>query len=404
MDDVIVVGAGPSGNNTALALANNGYEVTVIDPKENIGDKLCTGLVGEECFRSYPIEPELVYREINVATVVAPSSVGIQFTTPRPVAKVVDRVAYVSSFAKRAMAAGARYRLGERVLKIRTDRDRIEVTTNQAVRHAKALVLAAGFGSQLNRQLGFGQVDDYVVGVQALVATQDLNEVKVYLGRDVAPGFFAWVVPTQPGQALAGLLVRKNAPERFAEFLKLRTQDGTIKEMGARPTCWGIPLRPLGQTYRDRLLVVGDAAGQVKPTTGGGIFYSLLASEVAADTLDDALQDNEFSAVHLARYQREWRALLARELEVGYSARRLFEYLGDGHISSLIDQASKIGFVSSLANSSDVSFDWHSSMIGKIIGHPGVGGLLRLVSPLLAKTAPSAESEVFAESVAGLTD
>ena len=135
MDDVIVVGARPSGNNTALALANNGYEVTVIDPKENIGDKLCTGLVGEECFRSYPIEPELVYREINVATLVAPSSVDIQFTTPRPVAKVVDRVAYVSSFAKRAMAAGARYRLGERALKIRTERDSIEVTTNQAVRH-----------------------------------------------------------------------------------------------------------------------------------------------------------------------------------------------------------------------------------------------------------------------------
>ena len=404
MDDVIVVGAGPAGNNTALALANNGYAVSVIDPKENIGDKLCTGLVGEECFRSYPIDREFVYREINVATVVAPSLAGIQFQTPSPVAKVVDRVAYVSSFAKRAMAAGACYRLGERVLKIRNNRDRVEVTTNQGVRHAKALVLAAGFGSQLNRQLGFGQVGDYVIGVQALVETQGLDEVQVFLGRDVAPGFFAWLVPTQPGQALAGLLVRKNAPERFAEFLRLRTEDGTINGTVSRPTCWGIPLRPLGQTYHERLLVVGDAAGQVKPTTGGGIFYSLLASEVAADTLDDALQDNDFSMSRLARYQREWKALLSRELEVGYSARRLFEFLGDGHISALVDQASKNGFVPSLANSPDVSFDWHSSMIGKIMGHPGLGGLLRLVSPLLAKTAPATESAVFAESAAGLTD
>ncbi len=404
MDDVIVVGAGPAGNNTALALASKGYAVSVIDPKENIGDKLCTGLVGEECFRNYPIEPELVYREIDVATVVAPSSAGIHFETPSPVAKVVDRVAYVSSFAKRAIEAGARYYLGQRVLKIRHDRDRIEVTTNEGLRYTKALVLAAGFGSQLNRQLGFGTVGDYVVGIQALVETQELNEVQVYLGRDVAPGFFAWLVPTHPGQALAGLLVRRNAPDRFAKFLNLRSEEGTISGMVSKPTCWGIPLRPLGKTYHERLLVVGDAAGQVKPTTGGGIYYSLLASEVAADTLDDALQEGDFSAGRLARYQQEWKGLLAREFEVGYSARRLFEFLGDGHISALVDQASKNGFVASLANSPDVSFDWHSSMIGKIMGHPGLGGLLRLVNPLLARTAPMTEAPVMAEATAGLTD
>ena len=404
MDDVIVVGAGPAGNNTALSLASKGYAVSVIDPKENIGDKLCTGLVGAECFRNYPIDPELVYREINVATVVAPSLAGIQFETPSPVAKVVNRVAYVSSFAKRAIEAGARYHLGQRVLKIRHDRDRVEVTTNEGVRHTKALVLAAGFGSQLNRQLGFGEVGDYVVGVQALVETRELNEVQVYLGRDVAPGFFAWLVPTQPGQALAGLLVRRNAPERFAEFLRLRSEEGTISGGVSKPTCWGIPLRPLSKTYHERLLVVGDAAGQVKPTTGGGIYYSLLASEVAADTLDDALQEGDFSAGRLARYQQEWKGLLAREMEVGYSARRLFEFLGDGHISALVDQASKNGFVSSLANSPDVSFDWHSSMIGKIMGHPGLGGLLRLVNPLLARTAPTTKAPAMAEATAGLSD
>ena len=73
MDDVIVVGAGPAGNNAALTLAKKGYGVTVIDSRENIGDKLCTGLVGEECFRRYPIDPSLVYRESNSARVVAPS-------------------------------------------------------------------------------------------------------------------------------------------------------------------------------------------------------------------------------------------------------------------------------------------------------------------------------------------
>ena len=119
-----------------------------------------------------------------------------------------------------------------------------------------------------------------MVGVQALVETGGLDELEVYLGRQVAPGFFAWLVPTRPGYALAGLLVRKNAPERFAQFISTRESDGKITELVDRPICWGIPLRPLRKTYADRVLVVGDAAGQVKPTTGGGIYYSLLASGI----------------------------------------------------------------------------------------------------------------------------
>ena len=397
MQDVIVVGAGPAGNNAALSLASQGYGVTVIDSRENIGDKLCTGLIGEECFRRYPIDPGLVYREISAASVIAPSKEIVRFVTPKPVARVVNRVAYVSSFADRAKKAGAEYRLGHRVIRLEQHNDRISVVTDSGTTDARSLVLAAGFGSQLNRQLGLGEPSDYVVGVQALVQTEGVDEVEVYLGRDVAPGFFAWLVPTQPGYALAGLLVRKNALERFANFVSARQAEGKIMELVDKPVCWGIPLRPLRKTYADRVVVVGDAAGQVKPTTGGGIFYSLMASDIASEILQRALRDDKLSAGRLATYQKEWKSLLSNELEVGYSARRVFEFLGDNQISSLICQAGKNGFVSELAASSDVSFDWHSSMIGKIMGHPTLGGVLRLVNPLLARMTKSpGPAEVFA--------
>ena len=98
---------------------------------------------------------------------------------------------------------------------------------------------------------------------------------------------------------------------------------------------------------------------------------------------------------------KEWKNLLSNELEVGYSARRAFEYLGDSHIGSLINQAGSNGFVAELANSPDVSFDWHSSMIGKIMGHPTLGGVLKLVNPLLARMAKVPESaDVFASEEA----
>ena len=158
----------------------------------------------------------------------------------------------------------------------------------------------------------------------------------------------------------------------------------------------------MGKTYTDRILVVGDAAGQVKPTTGGGIFYSLLASEIASGALDQALRDDKLSANRLREYQKGWKNLLSNELEVGYSARRAFEFLGDSQISSLIHQASKNGFVPELANSPDVSFDWHSSMIGKIMGHPTLGRVLRLVNPLLARLARAPGPAVIVSSEAAL--
>ena len=396
MQDVIVVGAGPAGNNAAFSLASQGYGVTVIDFRENIGDKLCTGLVGEECFRRYPIDSALVHREINAASVIAPSGEVVRFETPRPAARVVNRVAYVSSFADRAREAGAEYLLGHRVVRLEQQKDRVTVTTDGGSVEGRASVLAAGFGSRLSRQLGLGEPADYVVGVQALVQTQGVDEVEVYLGREVAPGFFAWLVPTQPGYALAGLLVRKNASEWFARFIAARREDGKITETVNKPVCWGIPLRPLRKTYADRVLVVGDAAGQVKPTTGGGIFYSLLASEIASGSLQQALSEDRLSANHLSVYQKEWKNLLSNELEVGYLTRRAFEHLSDGHTSSLIHQASNNGFIAELADSPDVSFDWHSSMIGKIMGHPTLGGVLRLVNPLLARMARSPEpAEIF---------
>ncbi|MQG31279.1 MAG: NAD(P)/FAD-dependent oxidoreductase [SAR202 cluster bacterium] len=275
-------------------------------------------------------------------------------------------------------------------------RDRVSVVTDDGTKEARTLVLAAGFGSQLNRQLGLGEPSDYVVGVQALVKTEGVDEVEVYLGRDIAPGFFAWLVPTQPGYALAGLLVRKNAPERFARFVSSRQAEGKITGSMDKPACWGIPLRPPRKTYSDRLLVVGDAAGQVKPTTGGGIFYSLLASEVASGALNLALNEDNLSANRLGAYQKKWKSLLSDELEVGYSARRVFEYLGDSHISSLIHQASRNGLIAELGDSPDVSFDWHSSMIRKIMDHPTLGRVLRLVNPLLARMAKTPEAvEVF---------
>ena len=113
---MIVVGAGPAGNNTALGLVSRGYSVTVIDSRYNIGEKLCTGIVGQECTRRFPVDSSLIYREASSAEVIAPSTEHVHLEASTPQGSIIDRVAYVASFAHRAQAAGANYLLGQRVL------------------------------------------------------------------------------------------------------------------------------------------------------------------------------------------------------------------------------------------------------------------------------------------------
>jgi geranylgeranyl reductase family protein len=390
LDDAIVVGAGPAGNAAALGLASRGFSVTVLDGRRNIGDKLCTGIVGRECTQRFPIDPALVYRHSRSAQVISPQGETVSFESPQHQASVVDRVQYVASFARRAQAAGARYVLGCRVAQVQTSGQGVTAATDAGVFSARCLVVAAGYGSPLTKQLGMGSVADHVTGAQTVVYTTGVEGVEVHLGQEVAPGFFSWLVPTLPGQALAGLLARRHAAERLHAFVQTLQRHGKVAGVARATACWGIPLRPLRRTYGDRVVVVGDAAGQVKPLTGGGIYYSLLAGELAALTLSEALSQDDLSCRRLSQYQQRWHALLSAELESTYFARKLYELLSDQQIGFLLRASAGSGpngLRAQLADGS-VSFDWHSRILSRMAGNPAISGVLQLLTPLLCRLAP----------------
>jgi flavin-dependent dehydrogenase len=146
----------------------------------------------------------------------------------------------------------------------------------------------------------------------------------------------------------------------------LSSQRAIISD-GAEPSFGGIPLRPLPRTYGDRVLVVGDAAGQVKPTSGGGIYYGLLCAGIAADTLHCALDKGDLSAGVLSSYERDWRRLLGAELTIGYWSRKLFERLSDRVIDRMFHTLDSRGIVDAMAASPDLSFDWHSRVILRML-------------------------------------
>ncbi|MCK5576945.1 MAG: NAD(P)/FAD-dependent oxidoreductase, partial [Dehalococcoidales bacterium] len=221
---------------------------------------------------------------------------------------------------------------------------------------------------------------DFVVGAQAVVeARDDIDEVEVYLGQEVAPGFFAWLVPTSPSRGLAGLLARRKPGIYLERLLSSLRSQGKIGLAEAEPGYRGISLRPLERTYARRVLVVGDAAGQVKPTTGGGIYFGLLAAEIAVQKLKRALEQDDLSASSLAGYEKEWKKRLGKELGVGYWARKLYERLSDRQLDRIFEIAVDNGIIEALLEDKDLSFDWHGKAILRVVRQKALVSILGMM-------------------------
>lgn len=233
---------------------------------------------------------------------------------------------------------------------------------------SRAAIISSGFGGALCERLGLGRIGDFVLGAQAEVET-NAAEVEVYLGQGVAPGFFAWLVPTSGGRGLAGLLTRRSPRAFLLDFLSMLEARGKIRLPAGNFAYGGIPLATLPKTYSERTLVVGDAAGQVKPTTGGGIYYGLIAARHAVATVQAAFEKGDLSARGLAGYERKWKEDLENELRIGQVARRLYESLSDKRLEHIFEVAASNGIHEEILTSSGFSFDWHASAILEAFKH-----------------------------------
>ncbi len=251
---------------------------------------------------------------------------------------------------------------------------------------AQLLVISIGFGSPLVAMAGLqrGKARDYMVGAQAEVVVEGLEDTEVHLGEEIAPGSFGWVVPLSDQRALVGMVSRRRAKVIGAELPPFARLNGGMRGVTKQARRWGIPLKPIPRTYGDRVLVAGDAAGLAKPTTGGGIYYALLSGEMAAETAAEALAAGDFRARQLRRYERRWKKVIGRELRLGYYARALYERLGDAQIEGLLSRFASPDVQDELVQSRDFSFDWHSLTIQRAVRNDQLGPLLGSFGPLVA--------------------
>jgi flavin-dependent dehydrogenase len=274
--------------------------------------------------------------------------------------------------AAASVRAGAEVRAGARVRSISVDARQVTITIDdQPPVHARACVIACGANYRLNRQLGLGVPRAFVQSAQLERAFDGPERVEVHLGREVAPSGFAWVVPfTRGGRPFnrLGLMCDTRAAPRFRTFAtRLRTRFALDGEPWPEPRLKILPLGPVSKTYGRRVVAVGDAAGLVKPTTGGGIYYGLISGRLAAGTLDGALRENDLGETRLRGYESEWRGRLGAEIRTGLAFRTLVSRINDRAIDALIDLARIDGLIPLLRQTAD--FNWHRRSALALLRH-----------------------------------
>ena len=371
MYDVLIVGGGPAGLYAAYCLAKAGRSVAVFEEHQEIGTPVhCTGLVASESFTRFDLPMQANRAALRRARFHSPGGHVLSVASEKDETLVLDRSVFDQGLAAQATAAGVDIFPGHRVEALRRLRRSLAVRTSTGrgigrLVRGRLGILATGASYGLHRGLGFRLPDRFVYGAQVEVECEEASEVEVYFGNEVAPGSFAWVVPfARYGVTMAkiGLLASRDAAQYLTRFLQLPAVATRIRPVSVcrylrRP----VPVWPLSETFADRMLVIGDAAGLAKPTTGGGVYYSLLSAEMAAATIGEALASGNGSARFLSRYQTAWRSVLGSEIRAGGLFRTFASELSDAQIDEAFQLVADESIAGLIRN--HASFNWHKSVI-----------------------------------------
>ena len=382
MHDVIIVGGGPVGCFTASLLAKKGFDTLVLERNPSVGHEvICTGLIGVEAFDRFHLPRGSVINQIKDMSFLSPSGIRFSYRPDSPMASVVDRCQFDKDIADMALSYGARLRCRSLVrdIKIREDGLNVEVESRGKSYDLRATmaVVACGYNPKLTEKLGLGSPRECLQGAEVVLDVAGLRETEIYVGRDIAPESFAWVVPMSSEKARIGMTTRENAELFLRSFLHNSRIRDRIKSHNPKINVDVIPIRPIKKSFTRRVLVVGEAAGQVKSTTCGGIYYGLISAKLAVETIEGAFSQDRFDDGILKRYEQRWRRELGGELEIGYRLRQIFSGIEDKQIDRLFKILNSDGIGPVIQRKAQ--FDWHKDLILMLSRH---GILRKYLQPL----------------------
>ncbi|MFO8109710.1 MAG: NAD(P)/FAD-dependent oxidoreductase [Thermoplasmata archaeon] len=377
MCDIVVVGGGPVGMRVAQRSAEAGYDTLVLEEHSSIGSPMqCAGLVSPRVVEMTGTKN--VFMEASAATIHAPDGNELFLDAGEPQAALLDRKRFDREMAESAIKKGVELRLDCRVTSVRKNRDRPVVHYEKGGKKCETspriVVGADGPTSIVRRGGGMGKPKYMLASVQGLVGYKT-EEIHIYLGNEVAPGFFLWEVP-HPEGALVGLASEDG---KVYELLKRHLSRKGWKNKSISLYSGSIPLGLLNNTVDNGLMLVGDAACQVKPLSGGGLYTGLLSADICGDTLIRALEREDTSKEFLYTYHEAWQKNIGVEISKGLWMRRIFKDLTDRQLNDLINILNNERVIKVIRERGDI--DYPSALAGPVF--KSAPKLLKFAGPII---------------------
>ena len=357
--DVVVAGGSVAGLLSAREISSKGFSVLVIEEDYEIGTpEHCGGLVSIAGLEELGIIPFRKTFDHMMESAEIKSPDGKSFTINSKKQKVVEisRRELDKQIAFQAQKNGTE-------IKVRTSFQEVTNTgirTNEENIDCKIFVDARGVSSLIHKDrtgiLSSAQYEIYANWIKK-------GKVEVIFDQEKYPGFFAWVIPSNEGKGKVGVAGKGiNVSDTLNEILKEKGKYSTIRKIFAPIWIKG----PIEKFVDGKTVIVGDAAGQAKPTTAGGIFTSGMGGVFAGQAISKFLKTNEMS--HLQEYQKRWTERFGKEFDKQLLARKILERLDNQTINKLFESITP-EITNEISEKDD--FDFHTSSIIKLLGIKG---------------------------------
>jgi len=357
--DVVIGGGSVAGLLCAREIASKGFSVIVIEEDYEIGTpEHCGGLVSLSGLEELGVIPfrKTFDHMIESAKVSSPN--GKSFTINSKKQKVVEisRRELDKQIAFQAQKNGA-------VIKVKTSFQEITDTgirTNEEKIDCKIFVDARGVSSLIHKDrtgiLSSAQYEIYADWIHK-------GKVEVIFDQEKYAGFFAWVIPSGEGKGKVGVAGKGiKVSETLDNILRDKGEYSTIRKIFAPIWIKG----PIKNFVEGKTVIIGDAAGQAKPTTAGGIFTSGMGGIYAGQAISEFLKTN--NSEDLKQYQKKWTERFGKEFEKQILARKLLERIDNNTINKLFESITP-EIIKEISEKDD--FDFHTGSIIKLLGLKG---------------------------------
>lgn len=334
MPDVTVVGGGPAGLLSAKLMAASGRDVVLVEEHREIGiPEHCGGMLTPETLSMSGVTPEIL-GTVSAADVVFPGGRVLSVGRRTPMFFAVNSVDLDNKMADKAAEYGVDIRTGVKCNHYSVDEKAAVADTNAGTIRSDILVGADGPSSKIAAALTRNLPAEVLVGIQADIryTMEDQSRMVLRLGHSVAPGFFSWQLPLGDVTRV-GVCV--SPPKVPSEYLKEVIKASGLQDMEViRRFSGKIPIGGRRISYANRLMLIGDSAGMIKPVSGGGLYPIFKAAPILRDTVDRAYEMNVFNSSVMALYERGWKRELGRDLKAGARLRKHFVKLSDAQMDA----------------------------------------------------------------------